>query len=214
MNDEAGLGVHTAERMLRGEPTGPPRLAALLTAVSSEPPPGRPDGEEAAVAAFREARSLPSRRSYRRRLTAAGWKAALVGLLLALAGGAAMAATGHHLPRPLGNGQPHDTPTSTISDTLQTRTTLRMSPHRAPHPQETQQIQTTPTTHATQSAHPSPTPSATGETDRPHPTKKPKTKASKSKPNKSAAATSPSATPASGADGRSSARRSAGNSVE
>lgn len=207
MNDGPGLDPHTVERMLRGEPIGPPRLAALLAAAaSSEPPAERlhgEDGEEAAVAAFQEARSLPSMQPHRRRLTAAGWKAALVGLLLVLAGGAAvaMAATGRDLPGPLGNRQSHDPRTPTISDT-RTRIPPRTSPHRAAGHQNTPRRQTRPTPPVTtHSVHPTPAPS-TRENDKPHPTRMPKTRASKSKPNKSATATSSAPAPAGGAGRR------------
>jgi hypothetical protein len=93
------LDRDTGERMLRGEDTGPGPLAALLAAASA--PPRRHDrrGEEAAVAAFRAARAgldvtVPvARRLLRPRLLAL--KAALAGLLLALAGGVALAASPH-----------------------------------------------------------------------------------------------------------------------
>lgn len=213
MNDDARLGPDTAERMLRGEPTGPPRLAAILATASSEPPAEKLDGEEAAVAAFREARSLAFRQPDRRRLTVAVCKAALVGLLLVLVGGAAIAATGRHLPGPLGNRQSHHTRTPTVSETLRTRTPPRTSPHRAPGHQDTPDRQTTPTAHATHSAHPTHAPS-TGESDRPHPTKKPKTKASKSNPNEPAKATRSAATPTTGATRRPSTLQRVGNSME
>jgi hypothetical protein len=45
----------TTERMLRGEPTGPPHLAALLAAASADLDTEDLGGEEAAVAAFRAA---------------------------------------------------------------------------------------------------------------------------------------------------------------
>ena len=207
MNDGPRLDPHTAERMLRGEPTGPPRLAALLAA-ASESPTEKLDGEEAAVAAFRQARALPSRQTYRRWLTAVGWKAALVGLLLVLAGGTAMAAAGWHLPGPLGNKQPHNGRTPTISDTLGPRTPP-WTPHRAPGHQSTPYGWTTPTTPTTPtpttpSTHPTPALSTGADTGRPHRTKKPKPKDSKSKPKKSTTPTNAPTTPTSGASAPSS----------
>lgn len=55
--NEPRLDREPAERMLRGEPVVPPRLAELLAAASSEFGVEEPTGEDAAVTAFREARS-------------------------------------------------------------------------------------------------------------------------------------------------------------
>jgi hypothetical protein len=50
------LDPETVERMLRGEPGGPPELAAVLTAAAAGLTTEEPDGEAAAVAAFRATR--------------------------------------------------------------------------------------------------------------------------------------------------------------
>src|SRR3954468_11450948 len=93
------LDRDTVERLLRGEDAGPPRLAALLTAASARPLWDDRRGEEAAVTAFRAARSgvgVPVRSSRRplgsRVLTV---KIALVSFGFALAGGVAIAASPH-----------------------------------------------------------------------------------------------------------------------
>jgi hypothetical protein len=96
------LDRDTGERMLRGEDTGPRPLAALLAAASASPLRDDQRGEEAAVAAFRAARSgdpvaLPApRRLLRPRALAV--KTGLAGLALVLAGGAAVAASPHLRP--------------------------------------------------------------------------------------------------------------------
>ncbi|MCW2865695.1 MAG: hypothetical protein JWP48_7403 [Actinoallomurus sp.] len=211
MNDP-GLDRDTAERMLRGEPTGPPRLAALLAAASSEPPAEELDGEQAALAAFRRARTLPPTQPHWRRLAGLGSKAAMTGLLLILAGGAAVAATAQHLPGPFGNRHSHHAPTPTISDTLRTRTSPRTSSHRAPDQHAEPRKQTTPAAHP---AHPGHSPSATHGENQPHPTKKTKAKPSNSNPHKPATgAARGAAAPTSGAGGRSGAPRPAGESLE
>lgn len=155
MNDP-GLGPGTAERMLRAEPTGPPKLAALLTAAAScEPTTEDLNGEQAALAAFREARSLHPRRPRIRRLPAlVSAKAALIGLLLILAGGITAAAASQHLPGP--NKHAHKNRTPTNSQTTVTPILPRAPSRPTPdshhkHPQKT--------------AHPK---------KHPHPTKKPK----------------------------------------
>jgi hypothetical protein len=125
---DRSFDADTAERMLRGESTGPRILTELLTAATSEPTTENLSGEETAVAAFREARSLASRRP--RRLSALfSLKAALIGLLLLLAGGVTAAAAAQHLPGPLGNRHSHGTPTPTVSRTVETHT-----PRRSPSP--------------------------------------------------------------------------------
>jgi hypothetical protein len=115
--NDSNLNADIAERMLRGEPTGPPELAELLAAASSELATEDLSGEETAVAAFREARSRQSWRPHSRRLSAlVSLKAALIGLLLILAGGVALAATSQHLPGPLGGNKPsHGTRTQATS---------------------------------------------------------------------------------------------------
>jgi hypothetical protein len=103
------LDRDTVERMLRGEDTGPPGVAELLTAMSAGPVRDDLRGEEAAVAAFREARAaLGAVAPARRRLLmprVLAVKAALAGILLMLAGGVAVAAS-PHLPQPIGTMHP------------------------------------------------------------------------------------------------------------
>jgi hypothetical protein len=161
-----------AERMLRGETAGPPEVAELLVAASSDLAAGDPSGEEAAVAAFRSARSPHPRRTRHLRISAlVSLKAALIGLLLVLAGGVAVAS--QHLPGPLGNKPPHDTRTPSTSRTSVTHIT----PPRATSG-------STPAPHDERSEHP--------QEKKTHPakhTKKPKkTKAPKSKPKKTKSA--------------------------
>lgn len=127
MNDP-GLDPDTAERMLRGESAGPPKLAALLAAAAARPV-RNPDGEEAAAAAFREARSLPSARP-RRVPALAGLKAAVAALVLLLAGGVAVAATGQHSHGPASTGNPGRTGAPAGSG----RTTARYGPSLSPRP--------------------------------------------------------------------------------
>jgi hypothetical protein len=124
--NDPSINADIAERMLRGEPTGPPGLAELLAAASSELATEDLSGEETAVAAFREARSHELRRPHRRRLSAlVSLKAALIGLLLILAGGVAVGVTSQHLPGPLGNKPSHGTRTPSTSRTNVTETSPR-----------------------------------------------------------------------------------------
>lgn len=114
------LDRDTVERLLRGEDTGPPRLAALLTAASAKPLRHDRRGEEIVVTAFREARSdagaavCGSRRVLRPRLITV--KAALIGFGFALVGGVAVAAS-THLPLPVGGKHTpaHRTPATSSS---------------------------------------------------------------------------------------------------
>lgn len=101
MNDPR-LDPDTAERLLRGEYTSPTELAELLAAASTAPVDEDPMREEAAVAAFRDARSRVRKRQpvLRVLLTA---KAALIVVLLALTGSIAVVATSQHLPAPAGH---------------------------------------------------------------------------------------------------------------
>lgn len=168
MNDPR-LDADTAERMLRGEPTGPPGLAELLAAASSGRTAPDPNGEEAAVAAFRETRPAPRPR---RRTASTGLKAALIGLALVLVGGVAVAATTRHLPGPLGNRHPHRTGTPATSQTIETRTTPRESSR--PGPDRPDGPPGKPPTHPAPSAHPQEIPH---KKEHPHPAKKPKGKA-------------------------------------
>jgi hypothetical protein len=96
-----GLDSRTADRLLSGEPDGPPELTALLAAASADHPAG-PEGmpgEEAAVAAFRRAHAP---RPYRRVSALVGVKSGVVALVLLLAGGVAVAATEQHRHGPAG----------------------------------------------------------------------------------------------------------------
>lgn len=132
MNDP-GLDPETAERMARGEPAGPPKLAKLLAAASSGPSAGELSGEDAAVAAFRQARSQSTRRPSWRRLSAwVSLKTALIGLLLALAGGVTVAAASQHLPGPLGHVHSPPARTPSTSDTVPTHPPSRASAHPTP----------------------------------------------------------------------------------
>jgi hypothetical protein len=131
MNDP-GLDPDTAEQMLRGEPTGPPGLARLLAAASAHPQTARTEGEEAALAAYRAAHASHQVRRRLRGIPALiSLKAALIGLVLLLTGGVAMAATGYRLANPPGNRQPHHAKTPDTSKTFQTRDVPRRSTHPA-----------------------------------------------------------------------------------
>ncbi|WP_329246584.1 hypothetical protein OG417_51940 [Actinoallomurus sp. NBC_01490] len=163
MNDDSGLDPDTAERMLRGEPTGPPRLARLLAAASAPPETGRAEGEQAALAAYRAAR-LGSRARRGRRIPALlSLKAALIGLALLLTGGVAVAATAHHLTAPPGDRRPHHTRTADTSTTLLTRDTPRRSVRPtagrpAPRPAHPAPPRPRPTPHQKNKTHPVNTP--------------------------------------------------------
>lgn len=131
MSDQ--LDRDTVERMLHGEDAGPPELAAWLAAVSARPLREDPRGEAIAVTAFREARSglplrAPAPRLLRSRVLAI--KAALVGFLLILAGGVAVAASAH-LPKPLGTARTPATHTPTTSQSATKHLTAPVRP-RAP----------------------------------------------------------------------------------
>jgi hypothetical protein len=182
MNDPR-LDAETAERMLRGDSTGPPELAELLDAASSGLTTERLNGEDAAVAAFRQTRPTPTTRPSTRRLSALfSLKAALTGLLLLLAGGITAATAAQHLPSPLGNNHTHSPHTPKTSTTSQTSKTPRTpTPPQAPSPSTPGNQPTEPTPRATQTEH-SPTahPQKTASPKKhPHPTKKPKDNASK-----------------------------------
>lgn len=126
----------TAERLLRGEPAGPERLAELLAAASSGLGTEPLTGEEAAVTAFRAARPAeartvrPSRRQSR---VLVGLKVAVIGLAFLLAGGVAMATTTHHRPGHVPH-RPHATRTPTGSGTARTPVRPRPVPDRRPSP--------------------------------------------------------------------------------
>src|SRR4051812_32566459 len=118
--------------MLRGETTGPPELAKLLAAASSGLAAEGLAGEEAAVAAFRE--TLHARPRRRRLAALAGLKAALIGLLVVVAGGITVAAASQHLPGPLGHRHSHSTPRPTPPRTGTTGTTPTAPSHPVPDP--------------------------------------------------------------------------------
>jgi hypothetical protein len=108
MNDSR-IDADTAERLLRGEPVGPPVLAALLTAASDEASAAADHREEAAVTAFRDARSRHAPRRAAppsRRIRPRTARTALIAFLLLLLTGAA-AATSDHLPGPFGSRHDH-----------------------------------------------------------------------------------------------------------
>lgn len=179
MNDP-GLDPDTAERMLRGEPTGPPELARLLAA-AARPEAARAEGEQAALAAYRAARTDLQTRRRRRRIPALiSLKAALIGLVLLLTGGVAMAATAHHLAGSPGNKPPHHARTPDTAKTFLTHNTPRRPVRpavkrpgvRPPHPAHP--------------AHPHPLPTRARK-NKPHPDNTPKGKA-KGNPHKAPAA--------------------------
>lgn len=117
MND-SGFDADLAERMLRGEATGPPELAKLLAAAASDLASEDLSGEEMAVAAFREKKPRLDRPRRRWFAAVAGLKAALIGLLIALVGGITVAAASQHLPGTPGNGRhPHGGRTPATSPT-------------------------------------------------------------------------------------------------
>jgi hypothetical protein len=144
-----GLDPDTAERMLRGERTGPRPLADLLAAVTAEPTAEELTGEDAASAAFAAARSAPERRP-RRAWQSLSFALKAAGALLALlAGGVTVAADSQHLPGPLGGDHPHHARTPRISRTLRTRTPSPVPSHETPgRSREHHAHCTRPTTHA------------------------------------------------------------------
>ncbi len=103
------LDRDTAERLLRGRPTGAAAasdaLADLLMAAAAPARDHELAGEEEALAAFRVARLTPATQPRRREMIKSGIAKALT-LKLALAaaatGGVALAASTGHLPGPLG----------------------------------------------------------------------------------------------------------------
>jgi hypothetical protein len=102
----------TAEHLLRGARSGSPDepepLADLLAAAAAPARPGELAGEEAAVAAFREARLAPAHRRRRFLLRSVLVKASVVSAVAVVGGGGvgvALAAGTGHLP---GTGRSHD----------------------------------------------------------------------------------------------------------
>lgn len=150
---ESCLDLHTAEQMLRGEPTGPPELAELLATATSEPAAEELEGEEAALAAFLQARALADRQPRPRRLSpSVSLRATLIGFLLLLAGGVTAAAASQRLPGPLGGTHTHPTSTPKTSEMIQTRPPASASSGPDPSPKHQQQTPTRPGTHSTDSS--------------------------------------------------------------
>src|SRR5512139_3759169 len=130
------LDRFTAERLLRGEridadQAGTEQLADLIAAAAAPAEAGELAGEEAAVAAFREARLVPALQQRRRSMIKVALAKALtlkVGLVAVTAtaaatGGVTLAASTGHLPAALGGTKP--VPSHTPGD------------HKLPHPGKT-----------------------------------------------------------------------------
>jgi len=182
--NDSRLDAETAERMLRGEATGSPELAAVLAAAASGLAADDPKGEEAAVAAFREASRARQPRA-RRLSVLLSLKGALIGLLLLLTGGVAVAATAQHLPGPLGHRHPDGDRTPAISRTYETPSAPRASPLASPRASS----RPSPGRNAPKTAHPG----------KPHHTKHKKAKKpKKAKKNKTGHATIPVSPPRAG----------------
>jgi hypothetical protein len=154
--NRADIDAETAERMLHGEQLGPRELAGLLAAVAAEPAAEELVGEQAAVAAFHQARMLSSQPPPTRRSTTACVRAALIGfLLLLLASGVAMVAASHRLPGPIGGKHSAPAHRPARSGTLQ----------RAPSPLPERPQSTFPPPPGAPSGSPTPTPPGAGSTD-------------------------------------------------
>jgi hypothetical protein len=164
---DSGLNRDTADRMLRGESVGPPRLARVLAAAAPRPAAGETEAETAALAAFRAAHAHPQEQRGTRRFPALiSLKAALIGLVLLLTGSVAMAATARHLSAPPGNRHSHHTRTPATSNRGQTG----IAPHGSLRP--------APEEHTPRPAHPAPDHSRpTSHEDKTHPGNAPKGKA-------------------------------------
>ena len=150
--NRAGIDTETAERMLHGERLGPRELAGLLTAAAAQPAAEELAGEQAAVAAFHQARMLPSQSLPTRRSTTACVRATLIGfLLLLLAGGVTMVAASHRLPGPIGGKHSAPAHQPAPSGTLQ----------RAPSPLPARPQTTFPPSPGAPSGSPTPMPRGT-----------------------------------------------------
>ncbi|GAA4595902.1 hypothetical protein GCM10023194_66620 [Planotetraspora phitsanulokensis] len=107
----------TAERLLRGETAGPDQLAELLAAAAA--PRGELSGEEAAVAAFREAHLVPALQQRKQSMIKTALlkfvtlKVAAAALSATAVGGVALATGTGHLPESLGGPVPSARPTAT-----------------------------------------------------------------------------------------------------
>lgn len=159
---DSGLNRDTAERMLRGESVGPPRLARVLAAAAPKPAAGETETEVAVLAAFRAASAERQVRGSRRRFGAlVSLKAALVGLVVLLTGGVAMAATARHHSVPQEHPHPHPRAPVT-SNRGQTRVTpqpVRSSAQRhSPRPGHRNSGHPQPTSHQGNKARPTNTP--------------------------------------------------------
>jgi hypothetical protein len=111
------IGPFTAQRLLRGEATGPDRLAELLATAAAPVARDELVGEEVAISAFQEAHLAPAHplRSKSMIKTALAklltLKVAAVALTATAAGGVALAAGTGHLPDSVGGGTPTAQPT-------------------------------------------------------------------------------------------------------
>jgi hypothetical protein len=181
-----GLDPDTIERILRGDDAGPRKLTRILAAISYDLTAGDSTDEDAAIGAFRTAHAHRSGRPSRRRLPSlVSVKAALIGLMLLLSGGVAMAATAQHLPNPLGNKHSGRPRTPATSDTYPTRHTLAPGPRSADPP--------------TCAPGPSRSRPIPHKQNKAHTTKKPNGKASKNNPRKPITAVRPAPIPTVGA---------------
>ncbi|RKN45420.1 hypothetical protein D7223_17635 [Micromonospora endolithica] len=112
------MDQETAERLLGSpiddHPDGPRSLVVLLSAIRAAPRDEELAGENAALQAYRRARSgsplaLPARRRRGRATVRAAW----AGVLVAASGGVAFAAAGGDLPHPLRPPAPTTAPSAT-----------------------------------------------------------------------------------------------------
>jgi hypothetical protein len=107
---------HTAEQLLRGVPgapsAAPDRLTAVLAAATAPARPGELSGEEAALAAFRQAKLAPAARPRHRSTLArvVSVKVAALSLAVTGLGGIAVAAGSGALPNPLDRKPPVASP--------------------------------------------------------------------------------------------------------
>jgi hypothetical protein len=133
------IGRFTAERLLRGETAGPDQLAKLLAAAAAPAERGELAGEEAAVAAFREAHLVPALQPRKRSMIKTALlkfvtlKVAAAALSATAVGGVALAAGTGHLPEPLGGPAPSVRPTAT-HDTGKAPTAGDKHPSASPSP--------------------------------------------------------------------------------
>jgi hypothetical protein len=111
------ISPFSAQRLLRGEGTGPDRLTELLAAAAAPASREELGGEEAAVTAFREAHLAPAHQQRRQSMIKTALaklltlKVAAAALTVTAAGGVALAAGTGNLPHSLGGGTPTAQPT-------------------------------------------------------------------------------------------------------